>query len=208
MPMTSLTVPETCGVMLLPDCVLFPHGGLPLHIFEPRYRKMLEDAIAGDCLFAVARLTGEETADLRSCAARIGTLGLIRASRLADDGTSQMLLHGLIRVEFTAWLDDRPYPTAAIRPLACVFEPADQAEAATRVLRGAVEDATEGLPHDMRVAVLDITSRADEPALLTDIVAHQFVGDADIRQRLLDMNSAAARIPLLCEYLSRKRTDD
>ena len=34
--MSSLNIPETCGVMLLPDCTLFPHGGLPLHIFEPR----------------------------------------------------------------------------------------------------------------------------------------------------------------------------
>jgi len=45
--MSALHIPEQCGVILLPDCTLFPHGGLPLHIFEPRYRKMLEDAIEG-----------------------------------------------------------------------------------------------------------------------------------------------------------------
>src|SRR5690606_22423496 len=62
-PMSALHIPENCGVMLLPDCTLFPHGGLPLHIFEPRYRTMLTDALEGSCLFAVARLTGPETSD-------------------------------------------------------------------------------------------------------------------------------------------------
>ncbi len=46
--------------MLLPDCTLFPHGGLPLHIFEPRYRRMLEESLEGDCFFAIGRLLGAE----------------------------------------------------------------------------------------------------------------------------------------------------
>ena len=44
--------------MLLPDCTLFPHGGLPLHIFEPRYRQMLDDALEDSCFFAVAPASG------------------------------------------------------------------------------------------------------------------------------------------------------
>ena len=42
--MPIIQLPDRCGVMLLPDCTLFPHGGLPLYIFEPRYRAMLEEA--------------------------------------------------------------------------------------------------------------------------------------------------------------------
>ena len=40
---SSLVLPEVSGVMLLPDCTLFPHGGLPLHVFEPRYKEMLRE---------------------------------------------------------------------------------------------------------------------------------------------------------------------
>lgn len=187
--------------MPLPDCVLFPHGGLPLHIFEPRYRRMLADAIAGDCMFAVTRLFARESEDLRVCASEVGTIGLIRASRELEDGTSHLLLHGLIRVRFTAWLSGHPYPMASIQPLACVFEPEEQAAAAASVLRASVEDATEDMPEDVRAAVLEISRQTEDPALLTDIVAQQFVDDAALRQSLLEMDSAAARISTLCEYL-------
>ena len=73
--------------MLLPDCTLFPHGGLPLFIFEPRYRKMLEEALEGDCFFAVGKLLGEEKGDPENFVAPVGTIGLVRASREQDDGT-------------------------------------------------------------------------------------------------------------------------
>ena len=119
--MPTIHLPERCGVMLLPDCTLFPHGGLPLHIFEPRYRKMLEDALEGDCFFAVARLTGDETPDPAECTAPVGTIGLVRASREQEDGTSQLLLHGVMRVRFTEWHDDRPYPFASIEPVISDF---------------------------------------------------------------------------------------
>lgn len=42
----------------LPDLVVFPHAMQPLHIFEPRYCEMLEDALASDRLIAMATLSG------------------------------------------------------------------------------------------------------------------------------------------------------
>ena len=85
--MDSLKIPEKCGVILLPDTVLFPHGALPLHIFEPRYRQMLAEAIEGNCLFCVGNLVEPQFEDPDRGAAPVGTLGLIRASREAEDGT-------------------------------------------------------------------------------------------------------------------------
>ena len=58
--MTGLNLPQKCGVMLLPDCTLFPQGGLPLFIFEERYRLMLNEALAEDCIFAVGRVRDDE----------------------------------------------------------------------------------------------------------------------------------------------------
>jgi len=189
--------------MLLPNCTLFPHGGLPLFIFEPRYRKMLEDALEGDCFFAVARLLGEETGNPAHCCAPLGTIGLVRASREQDDGTSQLLLHGVMRVRFTEWHRDSPYPTATIEPVVCYFEPKEQAQAAMKTLRGAVEDAIRELPEDVQLGVLALIDRADGPELMTDIVSQQFVHDTDLRQQLLEMDSAGERIPLLCDYLRK-----
>lgn len=206
--LSAIEIPKQCGVMLLPDCTLFPHGGLPLHIFEPRYRRMLEDALAGDCVFAVVRLLGEEGDKPGKCTAPVGTAGLIRASREAGDGTSQLLLHGVLRVRFLEWLNDREYPTALIEPLLSSFEPEDQAEGAMKTLRAAVEDAVGSLPEEVQQGVFGLLDQADEPGLMTDIICQQFVQDPDLRQQLLEIESVGARIPLLCDYLANASGED
>ncbi len=187
--------------MLLPDCTLFPHGGLPLYIFEPRYRKMLEEALEGDCFFAVARLLGAEVGDPADFVAPVGTIGLVRASREQDDGTSQLLIHGVMRVRFNEWHDDRDYPFASIEPVISVFTPENQSQAAMKTLRGAVEDAVRPLPEEVQAGVLALLDRADDPGLMTDIICQQFIHEADLRQRLLEMDSVGDRIPVICDYL-------
>ncbi len=199
--MASIHLPERCGVMLLPDCTLFPHGGLPLYIFEPRYRRMLEEALEGDCFFAVARLLGDEAGDPADFVAPVGTIGLVRASREKTDGTSQLLIHGVMRVRFTEWHQERDYPYASVEPVLSVFEPEDQAKAAMKTLRGCVEDAVRSLPEEVQSGVFALLDRADDPGLMTDIVSQQFIHDADLRQSLLEMRSVGDRIPVICEYL-------
>lgn len=188
--------------MLLPDCTLFPHGGLPLYIFEPRYRKMLEEALEADCFFAVARLTGEEDGDPANFVAPVGTIGLVRASREQDDGTSQLLIHGVMRVRFTEWHDGHGYPFASIEPVISVFSRKSQTQAAMKTLRGAVEDAMRHLPEEVQNGVFALLDRADDPGLMTDIISQQFIHEADLRQKLLEMDSIGDRIPVICEYLA------
>jgi Lon protease-like protein len=203
--MASIHLPERCGVMLLPNCTLFPHGGLPLYVFEPRYRKMLDNALEGDCFFAVARLLGEEEGEPADFVAPVGTIGLVRASREQDDGTSQLLIHGVMRVRFTEWHDSHDYPFANIEPVISIFTPEKQAAAAMKTLRGAVEDAVRPLPAEVQNGIFALLDRADEPALMTDIICQQFIHEADLRQKLLEMASVGDRIPIICNYLSKAR---
>lgn len=183
--------------MLLPDCTLFPHGGLPLHLFEPRYREMLADTLSGSCFFAVGRLLGKETRDPSRCVAPVGTMGLVRASRELDDGTSNLLLHGVVRVRFLEWLP-APYPKARIEPLPSVFEPEAQSRAALEALREAAGAVTADLPAELRDSLDAMTSQIDDPSILADVMAQQFVHDPDERQDLLEMEPAAARVAWIC----------
>jgi Lon protease-like protein len=201
--MANIDLPKRCGVMLLPDCTLFPHGGLPLYIFEPRYRQMLQDAIEGDCFFAVSRLLGEERGDPADYVAPVGTVGIVRASREQEDGTSQLLIHGVMRVRFTEWHVGHDYPYADIEPWVSSFQPASQAEAALKTLRGSVEDAIRHLQEDVQAGVFALLDRADEPGLMTDIISQQFIHDPDLRQQLLEMDSIGDRIPLICDFLRK-----
>lgn len=195
--MTGLNLPQKCGVMLLPDCTLFPHGGLPLYIFEERYRLMLAEAIAEDCIFAVGRLCGE---DEKQAISPVGTAGLIRASREREDGTSELLLHGVIRVRFIEWLDDKPYPRALIEPL--LSEPMDgrKGQAAMSTLRGTVEDGIAHLPEEVRAGVSALLDQADDPGLMADLVAQQFVHEPELRQRILETLPPGERISLICGF--------
>ncbi|MBB5349818.1 Lon protease-like protein [Haloferula luteola] len=184
--------------MLLPDCVVFPHGGLPLRIFEPRYQQMLADTLAGDCFFAIARLIGDESPDPTDCVPEIGTIGLIRASREMDDGTSNLLLHGVIRVRFKEWILGAEYPTARIEPLPSVFEPESQAPAAVEALKEAAEVALSNFAPEVQVAFRAMCDPLDDPAILCDVMAQQFIHDADDRQTLLEMESVPARVAWIC----------
>jgi uncharacterized protein len=198
--MKGLNLPQKCGVMLLPDCTLFPQGGLPLFIFEERYRLMLAEALAGDCIFAVGRVCVDGEKETIS---PVGTAGLIRASREREDGTSELLLHGVIRVRFNEWLDDSPFPCALIEPVLSKQMDGRKGEAAMATLRGTVEDGVAHLPEEVRVGVTTLLDQAEEPGLMADLVAQQFVHEPKLRQRLLETISPGERISLICGFFEK-----
>lgn len=199
--MSSLEIPETCGVILLPDTVLFPHGGMPLHIFEPRYRQMLEDALEGNCMFCVGNLLGGDSSDPASSAAPVGTIGLIRASREADTGTSNLLLHGVFRVYFEEWLNDKPYPHARIRPVIDTTLPASEEKESLDRLRRAINRALSGFPSEVNEQMNATLDKAGDSSTCSDAVAQQFIHDPNDRQRLLETPEVRKRLDFLIHFL-------
>ena len=167
---------------------------------------MLEDALEGDCFFAVGRLLSADPGDPADRVAKVGTIGLVRVSRESEDGTSQLLLHGVMRVRFTEWHDDHDYPYASIEPVISVFTPENQAIAAMKTLREAVEDAIRSLPTEVQAGVLALVDQAPDPGVMTDIVSQQYIHEPDLRQQLLEMESVSARIPLICGFLRKFST--
>ncbi len=90
------------------DLVLFPGEPLPLHIFEPRYREMLTDCLAGDQRFGI-------TAAIPPVAGAIGSVARIRASQPLDDGRSNIVVLGERRFAIRTLLDEgRSYLVGAV----------------------------------------------------------------------------------------------
>jgi ATP-dependent Lon protease len=91
----------------LPNLVLFPHVMQPLHIFEPRYRAMLEDALEHDRLIAMATLCPgwENQYEGRPAVYPVACLGRIATHHCLDDGTYNVLLFGLRRVKLLRELE-------------------------------------------------------------------------------------------------------
>ncbi len=110
-----MTLPPEVPVMLLPNVTLFPQALLPLYIFEPRYRRMLADALHTNRMFSVAMKRPDTT---RESPMPVAGLGLIRVSVAHKDGTSHLILQGLTRVELEKAVRYKPYRVHRIRPLA------------------------------------------------------------------------------------------
>ncbi|MGC6565308.1 MAG: LON peptidase substrate-binding domain-containing protein [Akkermansiaceae bacterium] len=202
--MDSLKIPEKCGVILLPDTVLFPHGALPLHIFEPRYRQMLAEAIEGNCLFCVGNLGKSHGDDPERHAAPVGTLGLIRASREAEDGTSNLILHGIIRVYFEKWHEgEKAYPLASVRPVIDTTLPKSEEEKYLERLRRAMNRALSGFPKEVTDQLNDTLERAGDSATSSDAIAQQLIHDTNDRQYLLETAEVRKRLDFLIQFLER-----
>ena len=81
-------------VFPLAGALLFPRSQLPLHIFEPRYRAMIRDAMAGDRLIAMIQPRDH---DEPSGLFEIGCIGRIGSCEELDDGRFNIVLEGLCR---------------------------------------------------------------------------------------------------------------
>ena len=109
-----MEIPNEVAVMTLPNATLFPQALLPLHIFEPRYRRMLADALKSHRMFIVAM---QKPTCVRETPSTVAGLGLIRVAVDNPDGTSHLILQGITRVEIVETIRYKPYRMQRIRPL-------------------------------------------------------------------------------------------
>jgi uncharacterized protein len=95
--------------------VLLPTGVLPLHVFEPRYRQMINDCLASEApefgVVLIARGSEVGGEDVRL---PIGTVARIIEVNQFDDGRSALVTVGVRRIEVIDWLPDDPYPIAEV----------------------------------------------------------------------------------------------
>jgi Lon protease-like protein len=104
----------TARLFPLPNLVLFPHVVQPLHVFEPRYKQMVADALATDRLMAVVLLKPgwEEQYDNKPAVYPIACLGRLVAEQQLPDGRYNLLVRGLARMRIHSETTDlRPYRT-------------------------------------------------------------------------------------------------
>ena len=198
---SSVTLPEQLPVMPLPGAVLFPHALLPLHIFEPRYRRMLEYALQQHRMFCVT-LIKPSCPDWHAAEDFFhrATAGLIRACVGRSDGTSNLILQGLQRVRLTSFEQEKPFPIATIDPV----ESPDPTTVETEALGAKVVELYGSLKHDRRQlpAKLDrYLSELRDLEMLADLMGSTFVNDPLRRQHLLEERSLNQRLRFLIRYL-------
>ena len=112
-------LPAELPIFPLPSVVLFPHVCLPLHIFEPRYREMVGDALRGDRLIGMILLKAGWESDYegRPPVYEMGCAGLVSHSEPLDDGRYNIVLHGLEKFRVKSERRDRSYRIASIETI-------------------------------------------------------------------------------------------
>ncbi len=121
-------LPPTIPIFPLPNVVLFPNVFLPLHIFEPRYRAMLADALAGDRIIGMTLLQPGYEADYqgRPRVYPVGCAGVITHSERLPDGRSNLVLRGIEKFRILDEDTSREYRLARVQPLPEIASDADK----------------------------------------------------------------------------------
>lgn len=197
----SAILPSQIPVMPLPGALLFPHALLPLYIFEPRYREMLEHALNHHRMFSIALLKPQRAEwESPEDFFHIAGVGLIRACVGRGDGTSNLILQGLERVRFTAFEQATPFPIATIDPLESESVSSVETEAlAAKVLE--LYSKFKGHGRQLPAKVDQYLSDLGDPEMLADLVASTFINDAFRRQQVLEELSVNQRLRLVIQYL-------
>jgi len=182
----------------LPNVVFFPHTLLPLHIFEPRYRQMLADCLAGDRRLAVVLLRPGWEAEYygRPAVYSVAGTGEIVASERLPDGRSNILLKGLGRIMIEGEVPSpKPYRIARASWLDEVYPSGGEAELTSHVdhLRRLCGDLLGTLPEPVP-AFLEILTQRDSPSVFVDRVSSLVVNEVEARQRLLELSDVQQRI--------------
>ena len=112
-------LPATIPLFPLPNVVLFPNVFLPLHIFEPRYRDMVSDALAGDRLIGMVLLQPgwEQEYEKQPPVYPVGCSGLITHVERLADGRFNIVLRGVERFRILEEDHERRYRRAIVEPL-------------------------------------------------------------------------------------------
>lgn len=210
-------LPGQIGVMILRGATLFPQSMLPLFIFEPRYRKMLQESLESHRLFCVAM---QRSSNSREVPEPVAGVGLIRASVTHPNGTSHVVLQGLKRVRLTGTVRYRPYRVHHIEPQATISEGGAENARQLDQLRQLIERRLElgaafpgqastkgGTTDQPAVKAQDILHYLDslgDPEQLADMVACSFLTDAHHRQRILETPELGLRLQHLSRYLRQE----
>ena len=189
----------------LPNLVLFPHVMQPLHIFEPRYRNLLEDALAADRLIAMAVLEPgwESDYDGRPPLGTMACLGRVATYHRLPDGTYNLLLLGLQRVKLLREHEPHKLYREAAVSLCDDSYPAG-AEKAGRTLQQKLRAAfVRNLPAlpEAQEQIEQLLASDIPLGVLTDVIS--FMLDIGIRQKesLLSELDVYRRAGMLLEHL-------
>jgi uncharacterized protein len=191
----SAVPPSRLSVFPLSGAILFPRMQLPLHIFEPRYRALVSDAMARDR--RIAMIQPREGGD-RPALFHVGCVGHIAQVEALDDGRYNLILEGKSRFRMIRELD----VTTPFRQIEAELEIEDKADQSLGfAARASLEQESRSFADAQGYAVdWDSVARLDDEALVNGI-AQIAPFDAAAKQALLEAVDLSTRADLIVQLM-------
>lgn len=183
----------------LGGAILFPRSQLPLHIFEPRYRQMVEDAAAGFGRIGMIQPQGYEDSPEHPALYRVGCIGELVGLEELEDGRFNIVLQGSTRFRLIAEADvGTPYRQADVDAEA--FDDSDPHPLGL-VQRSEVEQEARRLGDALGLTVdWEAVARLDDE-MLVNAIAQVAPFDVGAKQALLEEEGLAGRADLLVQLM-------
>ena len=198
--------PALSSLPLFPlSTVLFPGALLPLHVFEPRYRAMIRDALDGHGALAVLLVTDAERLDEHGHPqiARVAGAGVIVDHVELPSGRFNVLVRGRARVS----LEELPFRDKPYRRARATVIETPSGEVPANDLAALISAATAFAARVReREPDFELPIPKDAPAgAVADLCAHHLVLDARERQAALETLDTGARVRRVAEVLALQR---
>ncbi len=200
----KVNIPNILPVLPLKDTVVFPFAVQPLGAGQDRSIRLIEAVMRGNRLVV---LVAQKSAEIELAGPndifKVGTVARIARMFRMPDGTLQIIVQGLERVDIGKFMRGKPYLTAHISLRPEIQESDDETEAIKRNVVGYFQRLmmlAQNVREDLAAATLNLEEARQVAYVITSIVQMEM----EMKQKILEVDSVRAKLESLSSYLAHE----
>jgi len=199
-----LSIPDVLPILPLKDTVIYPFAVQPLGVGQERSIRLIDEVMRGNRLVV---LVAQKSAEIEQAGQddifKIGTVSRIARMIRMPDGTIQIIVQGLERVEIGEFTQEKPYLVAHVALKPDIQEKDDETEAIKRNVVGYFQRLValvQNLPDGVAAAALNL----EEARQVVYVIATFVQMDLELRQKLLELDSVRDKLENLSSFLAHE----
>src|SRR5436305_1650273 len=200
----GLVIPDNLPVLPLKDIVIYPFAVQPLGVGQERSIRLIADVMRGDRLVV---LVAQKSAEIEQAGSddifKIGTVSRVARMIRMPDGTIQIIVQGLERVDIGEFTQEKPYLAAHVTIRTDTQEVDNETEAIKRNVVNYFQRLValvQNVPEGVAAATLNL----EEPRQVVYVIATFMQMELELRQKLLELDSVRAKLENLSSFLSHE----
>ncbi|HEU0003421.1 MAG TPA: endopeptidase La [Ktedonobacteraceae bacterium] len=199
-----LSIPDVLPVLPLKETVIYPFAMQPLGVGQERSIRLIDDVMRGNRLVV---LVAQKSADMDQAGPddifKVGTVSRVARMIRMPEGTIQIIVQGLERVEIGEFTQEKPYLQAHVTLKPDTQEEDNETEAIKRNVVGYFQRLValvQNVPEGVAAATLNL----EEPRQVVYVIATFMQMELELRQKLLELDSVRAKLENLSNYLAHE----